>query len=81
MAALVKAKPDLGDPEGIADRLLSLAGAGLAPQSACRDRMEKRRKARWAKRKRYGFYRYVLPNWHAQLDAELAAERRALRRI
>jgi len=48
----------------------------------CRDSshlqpLQKRRKARWAKRERHVLYRYILPWIHAQLDAELRAERRA----
>jgi hypothetical protein len=80
VAALVKAKPDLGDPAALLERLLSLAGASLAPESQYRERVEKRRKARWKRMKRRVFYRYVLPRWHAQLDAELREERRASRR-
>jgi hypothetical protein len=49
----------------------------LEPESAYREREEKRRKARWAKRERHVLYRYLLPRIHAQLDAELRAERRA----
>ena len=78
--ALIKVKPDLGDPEALVGRLSLLAGAGLAPESEYRDRVEKRRKARWAKQHRHVLYRHIMPMLHAQLDAELTAERRALRR-
>jgi hypothetical protein len=78
--ALVKVKPDLGEPAALAGRLSRLAGIGLAPESKYRDRVEKRRKARWAKQHRHILYRHILPMLHAQLDAELAEERRALRR-
>jgi hypothetical protein len=48
----------------------------------CRDSshlqpLQKRRKARWAKRERHILYRRILPRIHAQLDAELREERRA----
>jgi hypothetical protein len=62
----------------MAERLAELAGPGLAPESAYRERVEKRRKARWAKRERHVLYRFLLPRIHAQLDAELREERRAL---
>lgn len=75
-AALVEMKPELGDASALAERLAELAGPGLAPESAYRERVEKRRKARWAKRERHVLYRYILPRLHAQLDAELRAERR-----
>jgi hypothetical protein len=57
-----------------------LAGIGLAPESEYRERVEKRRKARWAKQRRHVHYRHIMPMFHAPLDAELAAERRTLRR-
>jgi hypothetical protein len=51
---------------------------GLAPESEYRERVEKRRKARWAKQRRHVHYRHIMPMFHAQLDAELREERRAL---
>ena len=36
--ALVKVQPVLGDPEALVERLLSLAGAGVAPESEYRER-------------------------------------------
>jgi hypothetical protein len=76
VAALVTAKPCLGDPATLIDRLSSLAGSGLVPESEYRGRIEKRRKARHAELQRRFVYSYIVP----LLDAELAAERRALRR-
>ena len=76
-AALVEMKPELGEAAALAERLAELAGPGLAPESAYRDRVEKRRKARWAKRERHVLYRHSIPMLHAQLDAELREERRA----
>jgi len=78
-AALAKERADMGDAADLADRLASLAGPGLAPESRYRERVEKRRKARWRCMERHVLYRHFLPMWHAQLDAELRAERRAER--
>ena len=76
---MVKTRPDLGDAATLTDQLCELAGAALAPESVYRDRVEKRRKARWAQRHRHVLHRVILPMLHAQLDAELRAERRAER--
>ena len=70
---------DLSDPVRIARHLAELAGPGLAPESIYRARVDKRRKARNAKLRRRVMYRYIIPMWHARLDAELRAERRAAR--
>jgi hypothetical protein len=78
-AALVKVKPEMGDANAIVSSLVTLAGPVLAPESIHRDRVEKRRKARWAKRHRHVFYRFVAPMLHAQLDAVLGEERRVER--
>lgn len=78
-AALVKVRPDMGEAAALADRLAALAGPGLAPESDHRERVEKRRKARWRRLERRVLYRHVLPVLVAQLDAELRAERRAER--
>jgi hypothetical protein len=64
----------------LADRLSRLARFGLAPEYEYRERVEKRRKARHGKLHRRVKFRYIIPMFHAQLDAELLAERRALRR-
>jgi hypothetical protein len=59
VAALVKAKPNLGDPAALLDRLSRLAGIGLAPESKYRERVEKRRRARNVKLRRGVRFRYV----------------------
>jgi len=79
--ALVDVRPDLGDAADLAEWLEALAGTALAPESKYRDRVEKRRKARWRRMERQVLYRHVLPMLHAQLDAELREERRAARRL
>jgi hypothetical protein len=66
-AALVKVRPGLGTASDLADRLASLAGPALAPESKYRERVEKRRKARWRRLERRVFYREVMPVLHAQL--------------
>ena len=78
-AALVELQPDLGHADDLAAHLASLAGTGLAPESRYAARVEKRRKARWKRVERHVLYRYLVPLWHAQLDAELREERRAAR--
>ena len=78
-AALVELQPDLGHADDLASHLASLAGTGLAPESRYAARVEKRRKARWKRVERHVLYRYLVPLWHAQLDAELREERRAAR--
>jgi hypothetical protein len=80
VAALVTAKPCLGDRAALVHRLSRRAGIGLAPESEYRERVENRRKARWAMQHRHVLCRHVLPMLLAQLAAELAAERRELRR-
>jgi transcriptional regulator with XRE-family HTH domain len=80
-SALVNVKPDLGDPAALVSRLSSLAGSGLAPESEYRERVEKRRKARWKRMERRVLYRYIMPMLHAQLDAELREERRVAREL
>jgi hypothetical protein len=75
-AALVKLEPDIGDDSDLAEHLAALAGSALAPESAYRYRVEKRRKARWAKRRRHVMYRLIVPMLNAQLDAEMREERR-----
>ena len=49
VSALVEVKPELGDPAELLERLVVLAGPGLAPESEYRERVERRRKRRWAK--------------------------------
>ena len=75
--ALVQIRPDLGEPAALAVWLVALARNGLAPESEYRERVDKRRKARNAKLRRRVMYRYIIPMFHARLDAELRAERRA----
>jgi len=79
--ALVQLKPGMGEPAALARRLAALAGAGLAPESVYRDRVDKRRKARNAKLRRRVMYRYIIPMLHARLDAELRAERREIKAL
>ena len=55
--ALVKVKPDLGEPAAIVARLTTLAGIGLAPESQYRERVERRRRRRWRKKWTRGEWR------------------------
>ncbi len=73
----IEGHPELGDADVLVAHLVGLAGNGLAPESEYRKRVEKRRKARWARAHRHVLYRQILPMLHAQLDAELREERRA----
>ena len=74
-AALVELKPDLGTEGELVNRLAALAGAALAPESDYRERVDKRRRARWKRLYRRVEYRHIFPWIFAQLDAELRAER------
>ena len=49
---VVRRSPDLGDAETIASGLISSAGGALAPESAYRDRVERRHERRWDGRRR-----------------------------
>ena len=57
MLALVKVKPDLGEPAALVARLTELAGPGLAPESEYRKRVERRRRRRWRKKWARGEWR------------------------
>lgn len=50
---LTEAKPELGDPEALAARLVALAGPALAKESERRDRIERRRDRRARRQKRW----------------------------
>lgn len=79
--ALVELEPDIGSADQLVEHLAALAGPALAPESAYRERVEKRRRARWARLHRRVKYRFILPMLFAQLDAELRAERMEERRL
>ena len=71
-AALVQVEPELGDVNALVEQLVELAGAGLAPESDYRYRVERRRERRWSRRHtRRIVYRF--PSFQEQLAAELAA--------
>ena len=71
-AALVGVEPELGDVNALVEQLVELAGAGLAPESDYRYRVERRRERRWSRRHtRRIVYRF--PSFREQLAAELAA--------
>jgi hypothetical protein len=74
--ALVEIQPDIGAADELVEHLADLAGAALAPESDYRERVDKRRRARWARLHRRVKYRFILPMLFAQLDAELRAERK-----
>jgi hypothetical protein len=50
--ALVGLRADIGSAEELVERLAALAGPSLAPESEYRERVEKRRRARWRHRGR-----------------------------
>ena len=51
-AALSQLNPKVGAPEVLVERLVALAGDGLAPESPFRHRVDRRRRRRWRKKGR-----------------------------
>lgn len=72
--ALVELEPSIGTADELVARLVALAGPALAPESDYHERVEKRRRSRWARLRRRVDHRFILPMLFAQLDAELRAE-------
>jgi hypothetical protein len=68
-AALVEMKPELGEAADLVERLIELAGPGLAPESAYRERVERRRRRRWRKKWARGEWR-TCGIAHANIDLQ-----------
>jgi hypothetical protein len=76
-AALVIENPEMGDSSALVENLVELAGIGLAPESDYRDRIERRRKRRWSRRRGRQIV-ISFPPLQERLAASLADRRREM---